>query len=64
MTTATVLIAALSGRGLAASARRAGYLPLVADAFGDSDTAEHAAVARCVTDAARIGFRAKPVFAA
>jgi predicted ATP-grasp superfamily ATP-dependent carboligase len=64
LTTATVLIAALSGRGLAASARRAGYLPLVADAFGDSDTAEHAADARCVTDAARIGFRAKPVFSA
>ena len=64
LTTHTVLIAALSGRGLAASARRAGYLPLVADAFGDSDTAELAAAACCVTDAARIGFRAKPVFAA
>lgn len=64
MRTETVLIAALSGRGLAASARRAGYLPLVADAFGDSDTAEHAAAACCVADAARIGFRAKPVFAA
>ena len=64
MTADTVLIAALSGRGLAASARRAGYLPLVADAFGDSDTAELAADARCVTDAARIGLRAKPVFAA
>jgi uncharacterized protein len=64
LTAATVLIAALSGRGLAASARRAGYLPLVADAFGDSDTAELATDARCVTDAARIGFRAKPVFAA
>ena len=64
MTTPTVLIAALSGRGLAASARRAGYLPLVADAFGDSDTAELAAAACRVTDAARIGFRAKPVFAA
>ena len=38
--------------------------PLVVDAFGDSDTAELAAAARCVTDAARIGFRAKPVFAA
>ena len=64
MTAGTVLIAALSGRGLAASARRAGYLPLVADAFGDSDTAELAADARRVTDAARIGFRTKPVFAA
>jgi len=59
-----VLIAALSGRGLCASARRAGYLPLVADAFGDSDmraTAEHS---RRITDAIRIGLRAKPVFAA
>jgi predicted ATP-grasp superfamily ATP-dependent carboligase len=33
-----VLIAAASGRALAASARRAGYLPLVADRFGDQDT--------------------------
>lgn len=33
-----VLIAAASGRALAASARRGGYLPLVADAFGDADT--------------------------
>jgi predicted ATP-grasp superfamily ATP-dependent carboligase len=64
LSTETVLVAALSGRGLAASARRAGYLALVADAFGDSDTAEHAATACCVADAARIGFRAKPVFAA
>src|SRR5690348_3818248 len=40
----TVLIAAASGRALAASARRGGYLPLVADFFGDQDTlavAEH-----------------------
>lgn len=33
-----VLIAAASGRALAASARRAGYAPLVADVFGDADT--------------------------
>jgi predicted ATP-grasp superfamily ATP-dependent carboligase len=33
-----VLIAAVSGRALAASARRGGYLPLVADFFGDEDT--------------------------
>lgn len=33
-----VLIAALSGRALAAAARRAGYQPLVADLFGDLDT--------------------------
>jgi uncharacterized protein len=35
---ATVLIAAASGRALAASACRAGYAPLVADFFGDQDT--------------------------
>jgi uncharacterized protein len=41
-----VLIVALSGRGLAASARRGGYRPLVADMFGDEDTmsAAHAHV--------------------
>lgn len=33
-----MLIAAASGRALAASAARAGYVPLVADAFGDQDT--------------------------
>jgi uncharacterized protein len=33
-----VLIAAMSGRALAASARRSGYAPLVADFFGDQDT--------------------------
>jgi uncharacterized protein len=33
-----ILIAAISGRALAASARRAGYLPLVTDFFGDQDT--------------------------
>jgi len=43
---APVLIAAISGRALAASARRGGYLPLVADFFGDRDTlrAAHAHV--------------------
>jgi predicted ATP-grasp superfamily ATP-dependent carboligase len=36
--TSSVLIAAISGRALAASARRGGYVPLVADFFGDEDT--------------------------
>src|SRR5262245_28792180 len=36
--TTAVLIAAVSGRALAASARRGGYVPLVADFFGDQDT--------------------------
>jgi predicted ATP-grasp superfamily ATP-dependent carboligase len=42
----TVLIVAVAGRALAVSARRAGYLPLVADCFGDQDTlaAAHAHV--------------------
>ena len=43
-----MLIAAASGRALAASARRGGYAPLVVDAFGDQDTLavarEHAQV--------------------
>jgi predicted ATP-grasp superfamily ATP-dependent carboligase len=41
-----VLIAAVSARALAASARRAGFSPLVADFFGDADTvaAAHAHV--------------------
>src|SRR5262249_1806834 len=33
-----VLIAAVSGRALAASARRAGSVPLFADFFGEEDT--------------------------
>ncbi|MBO0755617.1 MAG: ATP-grasp domain-containing protein [Bradyrhizobiaceae bacterium] len=49
-----VLIAALSGRALAASAHRAGYRPLVTDFFGDQDTLQvaHAHV-RLVGDLAR-----------
>lgn len=35
-----ILIAAYSGRALAAAARRAGLIPLVADLFGDVDTRE------------------------
>ena len=37
-----VVIVAASGRALAASARRAGYAPLVIDWFGDADTLAHA----------------------
>ncbi len=33
-----LLIAAISGRSLAAAARRAGFRPLVADLFNDADT--------------------------
>jgi len=35
---AAILIAAISGRALAESARRGGYVPLVTDFFGDQDT--------------------------
>ncbi len=38
MANEAVLIAAMSARALASSARRGGYLPLVADFFGDQDT--------------------------
>jgi predicted ATP-grasp superfamily ATP-dependent carboligase len=41
-----VLVAAISGRALAQSARRGGYRPLVADFFGDQDTV--AAAEACV----------------
>ncbi len=39
MANEAVLIAAISGRALAESARRGGYLPLVVDFFGDQDMA-------------------------
>jgi len=39
----TVIILARAGRQLAAAARAAGFVPLVADLFGDSDTREIAA---------------------
>src|SRR3954471_623855 len=42
MDSKTVVIVAASGRALAASARRAGYLPLIIDWFGDADTLAHA----------------------
>ena len=52
----TVLIAGFSGRALAASARRAGFWPLVADAFGDADTRALAAALEVVPDAFAHGF--------
>lgn len=64
MTGQTVLIAAFSGRALAQSARRAGYRPLVADAFGDADTRAASDEFRVVDGAARIGFRTKPLVTA
>jgi predicted ATP-grasp superfamily ATP-dependent carboligase len=64
LTQETVLIAALSGRALAASARRAGFTPLVVDAFGDCDTRDCAGDLRCLPEVTRTGFRAGPLFAA
>jgi uncharacterized protein len=59
-----VLIAALSGRALAASARRGGYVPLVADFFGDQDTLDLAdAHARLDGDLAR-GIEEEPLLRA
>ena len=50
-----MLIAAQSGRALAAAARRSGYRPLVADQFEDVDTREIAADTRRVRGAMAIG---------
>jgi uncharacterized protein len=44
-----VLIAGFSARALAASARRAGYRPLIADVFGDEDTRAAALAYRGLT---------------
>jgi uncharacterized protein len=60
----TVLIAAFSGRALAQSARRAGYVPLVADAFGDLDTRAAASQVAVVDGAFATGFRTKALVAA
>ncbi len=64
MTERSVLIASYSGRALAASARRAGYVPLVVDAYGDTDTRAAVAAIRCLPDAVVHGFRATPLLAA
>ena len=59
-----VLIAAFSGRSLAQSARRAGFEPLVVDAFGDLDTQRAAEDFRVLDGAMQAGFRTKPLIAA
>jgi predicted ATP-grasp superfamily ATP-dependent carboligase len=56
-----VLIAAASGRALAASARRGGYLPLVADFFGDQDTIEAAQAHVRLRDGLERGMRSHGV---
>jgi predicted ATP-grasp superfamily ATP-dependent carboligase len=57
---ATLLVAAVSGRALAAAARRAGYVPLVADFFADADTKLIAQACRKLDDLRR-GFRWKTI---
>jgi len=64
LTAKAVLIAALSGRALAAAARRAGFVPLVVDAFGDEDTRALAGAAHCLESVGRTGFRQRPLLAA
>lgn len=64
MTAEAVLIAGYSGRALAASARRAGYVPLVVDAYADTDTQACAGAVRCLPDAVEHGFRAAPLLQA
>ena len=56
-----ILIAALSGRALAASAKRAGYRPLVVDCFGDQDLACNPGDSICLPARMRVGLRAKPL---
>jgi len=59
-----VLIAALSGRALAACARRGGYRPLVADMFGDLDTCELAEATETVPGGLSRGFAKGALLAA
>lgn len=53
---AAILIAAPSGRALAAAARRAGYRPLAADFFDDTDTRGLCAANRLVAGGLESGF--------
>lgn len=59
-----ILIAAVSGRALAASARRAGYAPLVADFFGDADTLAVAHAHRRLTSGLARGIDADELLSA
>ena len=56
---AAILIAAPSGRALAAAARRAGYRPLVADFFDDLDTRGFCAANRLIEGGLDTGFEAR-----
>jgi uncharacterized protein len=61
---AAILIAAASGRALAAAARRAGYRPLVADFFDDSDTRGFCAANRLIAEGLDFGFSHESLIAA
>jgi predicted ATP-grasp superfamily ATP-dependent carboligase len=56
---ASLLVVAVSGRALAASARRAGLVPLVADFFADADTRRIAHSCRKVAGDLKRGFEWK-----
>jgi predicted ATP-grasp superfamily ATP-dependent carboligase len=58
MDSQAVVIIAASGRALAASARRGGYLPLVIDWFGDADTLALSAAHGCLEDGLARGMTA------
>jgi uncharacterized protein len=60
----SILIAALSGRAAANSARRAGFAPLVADLFGDDDMRAAAAASRRVAGDLATGFSDDSLIAA
>ncbi len=62
-TGAAVLVAAASGRALAAAARRSGYRPLIADLFDDDDTRSLCTANRLAGDP-RAGFAAETLIAA
>ncbi|MGH6853307.1 MAG: ATP-grasp domain-containing protein, partial [Methylocella sp.] len=61
---AAILIAASSGRALAAAARRAGFRPLAADFFDDSDTRGFCAANRLIAGGLDSGFRGESLIAA
>ena len=62
-TGAAILIAAPSGRALAAAARRAGYRPLLADFFDDSDTHGFCAANRLIEGGLASGFEGESLIA-
>jgi predicted ATP-grasp superfamily ATP-dependent carboligase len=61
---ASLLIASVSGRALAQAARRAGFTPLVADFFADSDTEMAAHACRKLPGGTARGFRWQTLYPA